>query len=227
MGMKEKLYQAKATWKVALGNPYFRWQFIFSLFFLFAVMQHNIHFLNIWQTRDGIRLHDPVLNMLPPHDFSSIIFFFTYAAVLFATVTVFSNPGLFVRALQAYSIITMLRTASIYFFPLETPEGFIPLTDPLINFFLNKYTIVTKDLFFSGHTATLAFMFFITQNRQVKWFCFTALLVAPFLIMWQHVHYTADVVFAPVVAYSSMKLVDWMNHHHAYGKVLFEDEPVQ
>lgn len=224
MGMNEKLMQAKATWKGALSNPHFRWQFLFSLFFLFAVMQHNIHFLNIWEMREGIRLHDPVLHLLPPRDFSSVIFFFTYAAVLFATVTVFSNPGLFVRALQAYSIITMLRTASIYFFPLNTPEGFIPLTDPVIDFFLNKHTIVTKDLFFSGHTATLAFMFFVVQNRYVKVFCFIAMLIAPFLLMWQHVHYTVDVMFAPIVAYSSMRLVDWVNQHHEYGKVLFEDE---
>ena len=222
MGVKDKLQQAKASWKVALSDPYFRWQFLITMVLFFAVSKHNFHFLNLWEAREGFRLHDPVLNMLQPRNFSNIIFFFTYSAILFVLVSSLSNPGRFVRGIQAYALIVMLRTASIYFFPLEAPAGMVLLVDPVANFFLHTHTIIKKDLFFSGHTATLAFMFLMAQNRFLKIFCFIALLTVPLLLMWQHVHYTVDIVFAPFVAYCCARAVDWVNRQHEYGKALFK-----
>jgi hypothetical protein len=220
--MKDAFQRVKASWNNALHNQSFRWQFFLTLLVFLAVSQHNFHFLNLWEAREGIRLNDPVLRMLPPQDFSNIIFFFTYSAILFVMVATVANPGRFVRGLQAYSLIVALRTATIYFFPMEAPAGFVPLTDPVIDFLLNKDVVVTKDLFFSGHTATLAFIFLMAQGRYLKTFCFIALIVAPVLLMWQHVHYTIDVVCAPLVAYFALTFVNWVSTRYEYGKVLYK-----
>lgn len=220
--MKETVLETRAAWKAALSDNSFRAQFIVSAVLFIIVSKHNFHFLNLWEyTREGHRLHDPVLQLLTPYDFSDIIFFFTYSAIAFGMVSGFANPGRFIRGLQAYTIIVFLRTTSIYFFPLEVPAGMITLIDPVGNFCFQSPTAITKDLFFSGHTATLAFMFLIAQHRWLKVFCGIALAIVPILLMWQHVHYTIDIVFAPIVAITCIKVVDWVSHHYEYGKVLY------
>jgi hypothetical protein len=185
------------------------------------VCLHNFHYLNIWEFRTGERLNDPILNILRPADFSNFIFFFTYSTILIIVLSTIPYPGNFVRGLQAFSLITVLRTSSIYFFPLEPPADMIMLVDPVAEFFLHNETVVTKDLFFSGHTATLMLVYMFAQNKYLKIFCLIALIVAPALLIWQHVHYTIDIVVAPFVTYGCVKLVDWVNNNYEYGKVLF------
>jgi hypothetical protein len=177
----------------------------------------------LWELRTGERLDDVILKVLPPLDFSNIIFFFTYSTIILTMLSTLAYPGIFVRGLQAFTLITALRTASIYFFPLEPPVDMVLLVDPISGFLLNDDSlIVTKDLFFSGHTATLTLMFLCAQHKYLKTFCFVALLIAPALLIWQHVHYTIDIIVAPFVVYGSVKLVDWINLNFNYGKVLFK-----
>lgn len=220
--MKEVLRRTQNAWGAAWGNKIFKWQFIFTILFFVSSSKFNFYCLNQWEFRSGERLNDFVLNMLPPTDFSNIIFFFTYFTIISAIVSAIPYPGLFVRGLQAYSLLLIARVVSIYYFPLEPPADMVLLVDPVGGFFLNQEVTVTKDLFFSGHTATLTMMLLLGQNKYVKAFAAVALVIVPLLLLWQHVHYTADVVVAPVVAFLCLKAVDWANRNSQYGKILFQ-----
>jgi len=219
--MREILTQTRIAWMNAWSNTNFRWQLIITLLLLAVISKHNFYYLNIWEFRTGERLNDPILNMLPPINFSNFIFFFTYSTITLTILSAIPYPGHFVRGLQAFSLITLLRTSSIYFFPLEPPADMVLLVDPVAEFLLHNETVVTKDLFFSGHTATLTLMYLFAQNKYLKTFCLVALCIAPVLLMWQHVHYTIDIIVAPFVSYGCVKLVDWINNNYDYGKVLF------
>ncbi len=220
--MKEIFIRTGKAWSTCWQNKYFRWQFILSILFFIGATHYNFHYLNIFEHRTGIHLDDFILNMLPPTDFSNIIFFFTYFALITSMVSAIPYPGIYVRGLQAYGLILLLRVVSIYFFPLEPPKNMILLIDPVAEFFLYEGAPITKDLFFSGHAATLMMFFLIARNKYVKIFCLTALIVAPILLMWQHVHYSIDIFVGLFVGFACLKLTDWVNSKSPYGKILFE-----
>jgi hypothetical protein len=220
--MKEVLQRTQLAWQTALSNRLFMWQFIISVLFFVSCSKFNFYCLNLWEFRQGATLNDFVLDLLPATDFSNIIFFFTYFTILSTIISALPYPGTFVRGLQAYSILLLARVVSIYLFPLNPPADMVLLVDPIGEFFLHQEVTVTKDLFFSGHTATLVLMFMLAQNKYVKTFATIALCVVPLLLIWQHVHYTIDIVVAPFAAVICVKVVEWANQKSTYGKILYQ-----
>jgi len=77
----------------------------------------------------------------------------------------------------------------------------IPLYDPFLEKTFYEDVLITKDLFFSGHTSNIIVFAFLSRVTWFRNFFFvTAFIVASMLVM-QHVHYTIDVVAAPFFAY--------------------------
>ncbi|HMP32034.1 MAG TPA: phosphatase PAP2-related protein, partial [Saprospiraceae bacterium] len=60
---------------------------------------------------------------------------------------------------------------------------------------------ITKDLFFSGHVSALCLLYYLVQNKKLKYYIFIAAVVVGTLLIWQRVHYTIDVLFAPIGAW--------------------------
>ena len=206
------------NWKVYLQARSFRNEFALTSFAFFASGSQNIHFLSQFEQRQGLRLNDFVLNMLPPTDFSIPIFIVTYSVVLITLITLLPSPERLAKGLQMFALLSFFRTVSIYLVPLEPPANMIFLNDPFANFLLHTPSLaVTKDLFFSGHTATLALMFFLAERQWHKVICLTALAVAPMMILFQHVHYTIDVIAAIPAAYFCFKLVNWLHSQRNTG----------
>jgi hypothetical protein len=70
---------------------------------------------------------------------------------------------------------------------------------------------LTRDLFFSGHTATLFVLSLAMPTARLRGvgFAVTAFIAAG--VLAQHAHYTVDVVAAPFFAYASYRIaVAWV-----------------
>ncbi|MBL0309745.1 MAG: hypothetical protein IPP77_08760 [Bacteroidetes bacterium] len=188
---------------------------------LTLVAAHNFHFLQVWQEREGVQLNDMLLNQLPPVDLSLWIFLLEYSTLLLVFVFILPYPDRFIRGIQMFTMATFLRTICIYFVALEPPKDMIHLIDPCANFFLHSNGVfVTKDLFFPGHIAAITLMMLVSTNRYVKTWALLATIVISIMLLTQHVHYTFDVLFAPVAAFICYKVV--LFAHSQIGQKTFE-----
>lgn len=199
------------TWKEAWSLRWFRIHFIVTSVIMFTVMQTIIRVMDYMETQTGVTLDDPILALLPAIDMTWPLTFLIYSNI---TLLLWGNrhhPQELLVALQAYSLMILARTVCLYTFPLEAPPDIIPLADPLVQW-KSEYGIVhTKDLFFSGHTATVFLCFLTTVNSKLRiWFLIATLLVGSFVLL-QHVHYTIDVIAAPFASYMCYKMAVVIN----------------
>lgn len=216
--LKLLLGEIKTTWSFYWKIKSFRTHFLFSLLLFAAVLHFSCMYLNVWEGRHGVHVIDPLLSRINPKNFSTAIFCIVYAALLISLFITAIHPKELVKAFQAYAILTLMRTIVIYFVPLEVPNGMIYLQDPISGFFLNNAThTVTKDLFFSGHISVMCLFIYFTENRVWKSILLIATPVLAALILWQHVHYTMDIIAAPFFAFASCRFIDIMNERWEYG----------
>lgn len=150
--------------------------------------------------REGIQLNDILLSILPAKDCSEAIFILIWSCVALATIRFLNNPMLFIVFLWAYVALCLTRIITISLVPLDAPVGLIPLRDPLSNYFYGQI-FITKDLFYSGHTATLFLIFLCLEKKNDKLMVLFATGVVGLLLLVQHVHYSMDVLAAPFFAY--------------------------
>jgi membrane-associated phospholipid phosphatase len=101
--------------------------------------------------------------------------------------------------------MVILRIAAMAATPLEAPPGMIPLHDPLVRLF-GPGRLLTKDLFFSGHTSTLFLLALAVPGPRWKAFFVLCTAAVAFCVLAQHVHYAVDVLAAPLFAYASFRI---------------------
>ncbi len=174
----------------------------------FALAVHAFARFGAWiETRPGVVLRDPVLALLAPRDLTWVIFTVIYACIACAVVLLWRDPPAFALAFRAYALMVVFRMAAMSVTPLEAPLGAIPLHDPFIDQLWNGRTL-TRDLFFSGHTASLCIVALATLPRHaVARRCFAAAAcVVGACVLWQKVHYAVDVLAAPVFSYAAWRV---------------------
>ncbi len=187
-------------WRESLQESSFRTSLLFSLLF-FAVVVYGLNlFFPYAEARTGIALHDPLLVRIPSVDVSWITFTILYSAVTLAVGRFLFHPSLFLEAALSYSLLLFFRILIIYLFPLEPPAGILPLKDPFLSLFAYGDRVITKDLFFSGHTATLLLFAYIERKGVWRFYLLGSALAVAALVLVQHVHYSVDVLFAPLFA---------------------------
>ncbi len=192
-------------WAELYKNKPIKNKFIAVIIILLFTLVFLPHFFNFIEHRDGKILNDVVLNVLPAKDVSLLIFSIIWLLSILLLVKAIQNPRLFVIFVTSFMLLTLSRIISIYFVALNPPIGLIELKDPLSNFFYGN-TFITKDLFFSGHTATMFLMYLCFDNKVLKIVSLMATLLVGFLVLLQHVHYTLDVLAAPFSVYVIFKL---------------------
>jgi hypothetical protein len=160
-----------------------------------------VHFLTFNEARQGFLFNDPVLGLFRPYALSEYTFFITYLLGVYGLIVCAQQPQLFVKLLQAYTIMTLLRMFCMFLLPLEPPAMIIPLRDSFLqsSFYSGRENL--KDLFFSGHTATIFLFAFLFENVRFKWCYAVGAAVVGMLLVLQHVHYSIDVMAAPVFAW--------------------------
>lgn len=161
-------------------------------------------FLRLNERRSGVRLADPLLAVLPARDFSWPVFVLIYGTLLVTLAHLARQPRPLVVALQAYALMTMTRIAMMWSIPLEPPPGMIMLVDPWVRAFGDDQGWA-KDLFFSGHTSTTFLCALSMRTRSLRCLGYAASVSVAALVLWQHAHYTVDVMVAPFVAFASSR----------------------
>lgn len=184
----------------AYRHPGFRKQFIASAVFLAIVLFVLTRFLEAIERRPGIILPDPLLMLFQPMNLTWLTFLLVYAGLIAAFIVLLRYPYHFMHGMQTYAFLVLVRMAAMYLVPLDPPPGHIELKDPLVEFFGGGRTL-SRDLFFSGHTATLFLLALIVPVRPLKIAYLIGTAAVAMCVILQHVHYTIDVFAALFFAY--------------------------
>jgi hypothetical protein len=195
-----------AAWREVWTEQRFRVEAIVTPIALVAVLAVMARFLSWVETRPGVVLADPVLAHIPPRDVTWLTFGLVYVGLVTTVVLLLPHPRRLVLGAQAYAVMVLFRMAVMSVTPLEAPPTTIPLRDPLVQI-LGTGEVLTRDLFFSGHTATLALLAFLAPGRASRRFFVVCTGLVAICVLVQHVHYTVDVLVAPFFAFASYALV--------------------
>jgi len=194
------------TWKSFLKDKKHLTEFIITAVIVIAVIIAFSHFLHFIEQREGVVLDDPILKTFNPFNLTWLTFVLIYLSLIIFVFTTFNKPSKLLIAFQAYGLMLIFRTIAMYITPFEAPAAIILLDDPFVQFFA-KGDILTKDLFFSGHTGTLFLIFLLAENKTLKTIFLILTLMVGAAVLLQHVHYSIDVFVAPFVAYGSYKII--------------------
>ena len=194
------------TWKSFLKDKKHLTEFIITAIIVTAVIIAFSHFLHFVEQREGVVLDDPILKTFNPIDLTWLTFALIYISLIIFVVTTFNKPNKLLISFQAYGLMLIFRTIAMYLTPFEAPAAIILLDDPFVQFFA-KVDILTKDLFFSGHTGTLFLLFLLADNKSLKTIFLILTLMVGTAVLLQHVHYSIDVFVAPFIAYGSYKII--------------------
>lgn len=194
------------NWKEFLKVKRNRIELAVTLILLAVILTLLTNFLNFVEARQGAVLSDPILNLFNPVDLTWLTFALIYISLVVAIATLIKNPKRLMFAIQVYSLMIAVRIAAMYLLPLEPPAKIIILNDPFVEFFGSGQTL-TKDLFFSGHTATLFILFLVSEKKIIKSVFLISTIAVAMSLLLQHVHYTVDVFAAPFFAYVSYMII--------------------
>jgi membrane-associated phospholipid phosphatase len=196
-------------WADAWANKSFKIKFFVGLFLVAVTLSLYPLFFDYIEQRNGIVLNDFFLQKLPAKNVSIPVFSIIWGMGALMVYRIFRSPRIAINTIWCFLFIAISRVASISLCHLNPPVDLIPLVDPLSNtFYGGKF--ITKDLFYSGHTATQFLMFLCLEKKSDKFFALISTILIGILVLIQHVHYTLDVVTAPLFAYLCFRLSQWV-----------------
>jgi hypothetical protein len=184
-----------------------------------AVMFAFIFYTLEWtEERNGFVIEAWARDLLgAPNDFSILIFTLTYSSVLFVLFQFRNSPVSIYRLLIAYTIMQILRGSFLLIVPLEPSPEIIPLEDPFLKLTFYNGRPNLKDLFFSGHIATILIIGFFITSYKLRIAVFTAAIITSALLVQQRVHYIADVLAALPAAWISVRLSSYIARSSSKG----------
>ncbi len=182
------------TYRILDTNETLRWATISSLIMVIIGFYLMTHWLEFNETRLGYSLYDPILDLVSPKNFTYEIFFSTYAAIFLGLGFSLRTPWMMVRTNMSILALLGLRMVSMYLVPLEPPANIIPLEDSFLMSTVYSNKILMKDLFFSGHTASIALLIFLVEKKWVSLVLLLCGVTVGTLLIMQHVHYSIDIL---------------------------------
>ena len=187
-------------WTLAWSDSIFKQKLLLAVAIMLCLTPVFPVFYQYIENRQGYVYNDWLLNHIPSIDVSIPIFSITWGMALFSLRRVVQSPSLLLNLMYGIIILNISRFITISLVPLNPPQGLIDIWDPITDLFYGA-TYVTKDLFYSGHTATQFLFFLILQKKSDKRLALITTTLMGVLVLVQHVHYTIDVVVAPAFTY--------------------------
>ncbi len=187
-----------------------------SLIILFLIITLIIYanFLNFIEARPGAVIDDPVLALFDPVDLTVPTFLLLYPSIIIGALFLLNSPRSLFHAVLAYTVLVILRGISMYLLPLDPPPDMIELQDPVVEIF-GTGQLLTKDLFFSGHTSLMFLLYLVSRSRWLRLLFLAGTVLTAVAVTAQHVHYSVDVFIAPFMAYCA----------YAAAKRIFSPDP--
>lgn len=204
---KNNFQTFKQSWKTYFAVDGNKSSFLFTVIICFILMAGSAKFIAYNAGQQGTMISDPIMPYLEPINFSKVIFFLEYISVVMIVFFMIDKPEKFKKGLWTVAALFWLRTITIKLLPLSPPQGMIFLVDPFTQFFFGENVQVSNDLFFSGHVSLVVLFSLIADKTWMKVWMGLSAAVIGFLLIWQRVHYTTDIVFAPIFTYMTYELV--------------------
>lgn len=194
------------NWKNELKRKAFRIELVLTILFLIITLHFLSRFLVFIETREGVILSDPILPFFNAVDLTWFSFSLIYLSIVTAIIIFVPVPHQIMLAVQSYIVMVVIRIAAMYLTPLDPPPGMIPLNDPVVEI-IGTGQLLTRDLFFSGHTATLFLFYLVSDKKLFKYLFLICVVLVGISVLLQKVHYTIDVFVAPFFAYIAFRIV--------------------
>jgi PAP2 superfamily C-terminal len=196
-----------------------------SVAFATAVLLAFARFVVRVERRPGAVLTDPLLAHFEAVDVSWLTFGLIYASFIAAFLLLVPRPDRMAHGFAAYGLMFVLRGIAMYLTPLDPPVGMLPLRDPFVQLFNPGGAALTRDLFFSGHTASMFLLVLLAPGpRSRAFFAATTATVATCVLL-QKVHYGVDVFVAPAYSYLAYRLVGLLRRRLGLAPEVFPDAP--
>lgn len=141
-----------------------------------------------------------------PINFSVPIFALTYLSVGYAIAATARKPLALFQLLTAYTFMQYIRVVTLLLVPLDPPAEILPLSDPFLELTFYNGRANLKDLFFSGHVATICIIALSIPGKIMKIVLWIVALAVGIMLVQQRVHYVADVAAAPLFAWIAVRL---------------------
>ncbi len=194
------------NWKTLFTNKKSAAEFIITIIILILTLSALTNFLKFVEVREGVVLPDPLLAFFSPVNLTWLTFGIIYISLFSAVIILAKHPAELLLLIQSYTLMIIVRMIAMYLVPLNPPKGMILLVDPFVEFFGTGITL-TKDLFFSGHTATLFLLYLVSNSKSAKKIFLVSTIIVGFTVLIQHVHYSLDVITAPFFAYGTFRII--------------------
>lgn len=202
--MQVILQDIQSKWKQAAAEWKFWFLAIFTFICALLFLLNVGNYLEFIESRQGCVLDDSILNLLAARNVSDYIFFIIYSGAVVVILYCIQSPWTVIYTGQIFLLMNIIRGICMYMTPLEPPLEIIPLHDPLLISVVYLENPKLKDLFFSGHTATLTVYCLIFRKQLLIHRIFKGLtILMGCLLLIQHCHYTIDVIGAIPMAYFS------------------------
>ena len=187
--------------------------FLFSWFLIYV--EHRNNYLGHFN--DPFFFWDPI-------DLSIPTFILTYGIIMFYMIYHIKSPLKIIHFIQMIIFIIVCRIISLTLIQFDAPEPIeqmvgpnyngprmIQLIDPILNNILYHKNELTgtytyHDLFFSGHTAKCLLASLLYESKKLKIFFMTLTCIMATCLLLQHVHYSIDILFAPLVSFLAIYL---------------------
>jgi len=204
------IYHIKQLWQNAYNTRASRLKLLSATIVIVLIINLLPSFFKHIENRtDGVVLNDWILAHLPSYDLSVPIFILIWSMGLLMMWRGLYNPKVCISYIWTLNLVCIARFVTISLVKLNPPVGLVPLIDPSTSVFYG-HTFITKDLFFSGHTATMVLVYLHLQKRTDKIIALIAALLLVVMLLIQHIHYTIDVLAAPVIVYGCWRLAKWL-----------------
>jgi hypothetical protein len=198
--INKSLDTEELKWLQVLKDPACRLKLILGIIAVVLVLLPLPAFFQYIQKRNGIVLNDYLLNILPVKDVSIAIVAIIWLNILLAIYRCIQSPRITLLFIVSFALFFLTRYITIGLVALDPPAHLVQLADPLSNSFYGK-SFITKDLFYSGHTASQFIIFFVLPKRNEKMIALLGSIAIGVLVLIQHIHYTVDVLAAPFFAF--------------------------